>query len=89
MFHSLFYNCKKVYLNSIHTMVAFSGTTGLLTGFGNYKYDFDNKKTTINFYTYMIGYISIGILSGVAYPISFPLCTYHLYTSKILPEEIP
>lgn len=82
MFHSLFHNCKKVYLNSIPMMVAFSGTTGLLTGFGNYKYDIDNKKTTINFYTYMIGYISIGILTGVIYPISFPLCTYHLYKEK-------
>ena len=80
MFRSIFHNCKKVYLNALPTMVTFSGTTGLLTGFGNYSHDINNKNKdmTLNFYTYMIGYISLGILTGVVYPISFPLCAYHV-----------
>lgn len=27
----------------------------------------------------MIGYISIGILTGIMYPISFPLYAYYVY----------
>ena len=64
-------------------MVAFSGTSGLLTGLGTYSYDFNDKKNTkINAYTYMIGYISIGILTGLMYPISFPLCAYYVYKER-------
>ena len=77
MFRSIFYNCKKVYLKGLPTMVAFSGTTGLLTGFGYYKNE-DNKNMTLHFYPYIIGYISLGIVTGVVYPISFPLCTYYV-----------
>lgn len=47
MFRSIFYNCKKVYLKGLPTMVAFSGTTCLLTGFGYYKNE-DNKNMTLH-----------------------------------------
>jgi len=76
MFRSIFHNCKKVYLKGLPTMVAFSGTTGLLAGFGYYKYD-SNEDKKLHFYPYIIGYISIGIVTGIVYPISFPLCTYY------------
>ena len=83
MFRSLFYNCKNVYFKSLPTIVTLSGTSGLLTGIGAYNYDVNNKKNiTINAYTYMIGHISIGILTGLMYPISFPLCAYYVYKER-------
>jgi hypothetical protein len=87
MFRSLFYNCKNVYLKSLPTMVTFSGTSGLFTGIYNYTCDNNNdndknKHITINLYTYMIGYISIGILTGIMYPISFPLCAIIVYKER-------
>jgi len=64
-------------------MVTFSGISGLLTGIGNYNYDINkNKQIIANAYTYMIGYTSIGILTGVMYPISFPLCAYYVCKEK-------
>ena len=77
----MFHNCKNMYLKSLPTMVTFSGTTGLLAGFCSYgnnsiiNGDKDNRK---NLYAYLIGCTSLGILTGVTYPISFPLCTYYM-----------
>ena len=81
MFCSIFHNCKKIYLKGLPTMVSFSGTTGLLTGFGYYKDD-SNKNMTLHFYPYMIGYISLGIVTGIGYPISFPLSAYYVLKTK-------
>ena len=39
-----------------------------------------NQKTTISTYSTWIGYTSIGIFTGLTYPVSFPLCAgYVLY----------
>ena len=86
MFRSVFQNCRKVYSSTLPTMVTFSGTVGLLTGIYTYgdmimnetKYTKYTKYTSMNLYTHLIGYISIGILTGVVYPISFPLCVYYV-----------
>jgi len=90
MFRSLFHNCGKVYLKILPTMVTFSGISGLLTGIGTYNCDIhniNNKKTTANVYTYMIAYISIGIVTGVMYPISFPLCAYYVCKEKYVSNK--
>jgi len=87
MFRSLFCNCGKMYFKILPTMVTFSGLSGLITGIGSYTHDINNNKNkqiTTNAYTYMIGYISFGILTGVMYPISFPLCAYYVYKEKYL-----
>ena len=80
MFRSIFHNCKKWYLKPLPIMVTFSGTVGLLAGIGNYHFDINdkNKCEKMKFYTYTIGYISPGILTGVIYPIRFPLCAYYV-----------
>jgi hypothetical protein len=79
MFRSIFHNCKQIYLKGLPTMVTFSGTTGLLTGFGYYKYDSNkNEDKILHFYPYMIGYITLGIVTGIVYPISFPLCVCYV-----------
>jgi len=87
MFRSIFHNGGKIYLKTLPTMMAFSGTAGLLTGIGNYHYDTVYEKNNMNNnisngYIYMIGYTFIGILTGITYPISFPLCAYVIYKSK-------
>ena len=49
----MFHNCKNVYLKTLPTMVTFSGTAGLLTGFCSYgnnsiiNGDKDNRKNKI------------------------------------------
>lgn len=84
MFRSIFHNGGKIYLKTLPTMMAFSGTAGLLTGIGNYHYDTVCEKNNMinkisNGYIYMIGYTFIGILTGITYPISFPLCAYCVF----------
>ena len=61
-------------------MVIFSATAGLLTGIYANGINKNNKienEMVINVYTKLIGYTSLGILTGVTYPISFPLFTYY------------
>ena len=61
-------------------MVIFSATSGLLTGIyanGINKNNKNEDERVINVYTNLIGYTSLGILTGVTYPISFPLFTYY------------
>ena len=85
MFRSVFHSCKKTYLNTLPMMVAFSGTSGLLTAIRDYPshaIEAENRNTEISVYPYLLGYISLGILTGIAYPISFPLSLY--YVCKIL-----
>ena len=77
----LFY--RKMYLNSLPKMITFSGTVGLVTGIYTYGYVIENKiqytkYTSLNLFTHLMGYISLGIITGVVYPISFPLCGYHV-----------
>ena len=66
-------------------MVAFSGTSGLLTGIRNYptySIKAENKNLEINIYPYLLVYISFGILTGITYLVTFPFCLYNVY--KIL-----
>jgi hypothetical protein len=64
-------------------IVFFSTTSGLLTGIyanGINKNNKNENDRIINVYTNLIGYTSLGLITGITYPISFPLFTY--YTLK-------
>jgi hypothetical protein len=78
------HNCGKLYLKTLPTMVTFSGTTGLLSCLGSYN----EKQYEIPVHIRLIGYISIGIMTGVLYPISFPLCTYYLCKKTPIIEDV-
>ena len=77
---SIFNTCKTFYFKSLPSITAFSSTCGLLTGVyanginGN-KLEKENEKV-ISVYTNLVGYTSLGIITGITYPISFPLFAY-------------
>jgi hypothetical protein len=85
MYRSFFYNCKKIYFENLFLAVTFSGVSGLFTGiYANgispeeNKNDIDNvNKRAMKVYLNLIGYTSLGLISGVTYPVSFPLYAYY------------
>lgn len=77
---SVFHTCKTFYFKSLPSITAFSSTCGLLTGvyangINGKKLEKENEKV-ISVYTNLVGYTSLGIITGITYPISFPLFTY-------------
>lgn len=77
---SIFHTCKTFYFKSLPSITVFSSTCGLLTGvyangINGKKLEKENEKV-ISVYTNLVGYTSLGIITGITYPISFPLFTY-------------
>ena len=77
---SIFNTCKTFYFKSIPYITLFSSTCGLLTGvyangINGKKLEKENEKV-MSVYTNLVGYTSLGIITGIIYPISFPLFTY-------------
>jgi hypothetical protein len=74
---------KELYINFLPIVLATTSFTGLFTGVhANAKY----ASKPIDIFSNILGYTSIGVTSGVLYPISFPLfgsyILYKNYTSK-------
>jgi hypothetical protein len=77
-----FNNYKKIYLNSMPTIFKFSSITGLLTGiYANVIQEkSDNQdKRELETYANLIGYTTLGMITGLTYPISFPFFTYYAF----------
>ena len=69
---------QKYYLTFLPLMVVYPTIVGLDTGISANKINPTNSS--INKYSNMIGYTCIGIITGLTYPISYPLCgSYVLY----------
>jgi len=76
----MFNACKQIYFNTLPSIVLFSATSGLLTGVyanGINRNNQNENEKVINVYTNLIGYTALGLITGVTYPISFPLFTYY------------
>lgn len=88
MFYSVFHKCKNLYFNTIPTMICISGTSGLLTGvyancvYANSSLDKDKNEMIIDIYTNLIGYTTLGVLTGITYPISAPLCLCYMLKTR-------
>jgi len=90
MMNSVLHFVGKTYLKNVKTATVFGGTTGILSGiyangcndFESEIYKNDASRCAIKVYTNLIGYTSLGLITGITYPISFPLCIYFLYTTK-------
>ena len=88
MIYSVVHNLENTYLKHVKTATVFSGTAGLLSGLHANSHNVfetetnDMSKRANKFYTNLIGYTSLGLITGIAYPISFPLSVYFLYTTK-------
>ena len=84
----------KLYIKALPLMTIYSTLVGISIGIEangietnrietNRIIDANNKKKTENslhIYSTLIGYTGLGIITGITYPISFPLCSsYVLY----------
>jgi len=77
-----FNNYKKIYLDSMPIIFKFTTITGLLTGIyaTGIQEKIENKdKRELETYANLIGYTTLGMITGVTYPISFPFFTYYAF----------
>jgi len=88
----------KLYIKALPLMTIYSTLVGISIGIeangietnrieANRIIDTNNKKKTENSlhtYSTLIGYTGLGIITGITYPVSFPLCgSYVLYKNHI------
>ena len=70
MFSALF-KYKKPYIDLLEVILPSTGLLGFMTGvFSNMA---SRDKTSIDTFADIIGYTTIGIITGITYPISYPL----------------
>ena len=69
---------KKIYIEFLYPFLGYSTGLGFLNGITRNN----GENHSIDFFTNMIGYTSIGIITGVFYPITYPLIGYYVYTKK-------
>lgn len=77
-----FNNYKKIYLDSMPIIFKFTTITGLLTGIyanGIQEKSENKDKRELETYANLIGYTTLGMITGVTYPISFPFFTYYAF----------
>jgi hypothetical protein len=69
---------KQLYVTALPMMSIYSIVIGIDTGINASKRKPD--ETAMNVYSTIIGYTGLGILTGITYPISYPLFgSYVLY----------
>ena len=67
----------KLYIKALPLMTIYSTLVGITIGIEANKKKTDNSLHT---YSTLIGYTGLGIITGITYPISYPLCgSYVLY----------
>jgi hypothetical protein len=85
-----------MYLDSIPLIVKFTSSAGLFTGVytNMIKNNNGNSNDTgpyineITTYSNLIGYTTtVGMITGVTYPISFPLLAYYTFYKNMSQEE--
>ena len=83
---SRLYKYLELYIKLLPIPVIYSTIVGTDIGIEQYRYNTNIKNTDINridIYSDLIGYTSIGVITGITYPISFPLFgCYVLYKNK-------
>jgi hypothetical protein len=88
-----FSHFRKIYLDSIPLIVKFTSSAGLFTGvYANILINNNKKENSpyineITTYSNLIGYTTVGMVTGVTYPISFPLLAYYAFYKNVSHEE--
>jgi hypothetical protein len=88
-----FSHFRKIYLDSIPLIVKFTSSAGLFTGvYANILINNNKKENSpyineITTYSNLIGYTTVGMVTGVTYPISFPLLAYYAFYKNVSQEE--
>lgn len=73
--------CKNIYIELLPVFVPYSTLLGFISGL-TYS-DGSGRAKPIDFFTNAIGYTSIGLITGIAFPISYPLLAgYVLYKNS-------
>ena len=69
---------KNIYYNILVITLPTTTTIGFIYGM---KENINNNKNNIKllYFTNIVGYTSIGITTGLFYPVSYPLLGYSLY----------
>jgi hypothetical protein len=76
-----FYRYKDLYFTPLPIIVAYTTIIGINTG--NEANTMKKEKNSTDLYSTLIGYTGIGMITGLTYPISFPLLgVYALYKSS-------
>ena len=71
--------CKEVYVELLPVFLPSSTLVGFMTGLTALS----NKNKSVDLFTDLIGFTSLGIITGITYPVSFPLLSvYVLYKNK-------
>lgn len=72
-------NCVlNVYKKSLFTIVPITAVVGLSSGLSDIVCDKENSDPIFKFTT-VIAYTTLGIMTGLTYPITFPLITIHKF----------
>ena len=70
---------RKLYINALPLMTIYPTVVGITIGIESNKRKKD-EGNSLDMYSTLIGYTSLGIITGITYPISYPLCgCYILY----------
>ena len=71
-------NFKEIYFAFLPITLTTSSLTGICLGIGYGR----EKKEPFESFSTMIGFTSIGMITGITYPISFPLLTVYTLLKK-------
>lgn len=88
-----FSHFRKIYLDSLPIVVKFTSSAGLFTGvyanmiINNNKKENSPYQNEITTYSNLIGYTTVGMITGVTYPVSFPLLAYYAFYKNVSKEE--
>jgi hypothetical protein len=73
---------KELYVTLLPVMSIYSTITGVNAGL--YSNRQNPERRPIDTYATLIGYGGIGILTGITYPISFPLCGCYVFYKSLI-----
>jgi len=76
----MFYRIKNIYNGTCLIIVPVTSSIGFFSNVINTAFNNKNNYSASQHFTNTIGYTTIGFITGVTYPISFPLIAY--YTIK-------
>ena len=80
MSFSRFNKFKDLYTNTMPILALYSTFMGINTGISTNNRIPDIKS--FDMYSNLIGYTSLGIITGITYPVSYPLLGYYVLYKK-------
>ncbi len=76
-------NYTQMYIDGLYPFIFFSSFLGFFNGLTVYMDGMFAHKTNNDFFINMVGHTSIGIMTGICYPITYPLLGYYVLHKKL------